>query len=220
MIYLLHSEGLGAQDGKDGRSVPDKEGFAILSSMQKKALALGLLSVSAAAMGAAGVSVRPLEFARILPAAVQSAVLPPSTQPIPTPPAPPPVYVPPALASALQQWNGLRQSDNNSFSSYASFLISHRGWPGEAGLRKSAEKAATPDSVPAQVVGFFRIFPPLTATGQARYALALQATGQAEEAREAARKAWTTAGVAEADEARLLTAFSGAFTPDDHDARL
>jgi soluble lytic murein transglycosylase len=220
MIYLLHSEGLGGQKGKEGRSVPDKERSAILSSMQKKALALGLLSVSASAMGAAGVTVRPLDFARILPAAVQSAVLPPSTQPIPAPPAPPPVYIPPALASALAQWNSLRQSDNNNFSSYASFLINHRGWPGEAGLRKSAEKAAAPDSAPSQVVGFFRIFPPLTATGQARFALALQATGQADEAREAARKAWTTAGVGEADEARLLTAFSGALTPDDHDARL
>src|SRR3954465_8693817 len=221
MIYLLHSEGLGGQNGKEGRSVPDKERSAILSSMQKKALALGLMSVSAAAMGASGGAVRPLEFARILPAAVQSAVLAPSTEPIPAPPAPSPVYMPPALASALAQWNSLRQSDNNSFSSYVSFLISHRGWPGETGLRKSAEKAATPEtSAPAQVVGFFRIFPPLTATGQARFALALQATGQADEARTAARKAWTAGSLAEADEARLLTAFSGVLTPDDHDARL
>src|SRR3954464_3086399 len=221
MIYLLHSEGLGGQNNKEGRSVPDKEGSAILSSMQKKALALGLLCVSAAATGAAGVAVRPLDFARILPAAVQSAVLPPSTQPIPPPPAPPPVYVPPALASALAQWNALRQSDNNSFSSYASFLISHRGWPEEAALRRAAEKAVTPEtSAPSQIVGFFRLLPPVTATGEARFALALQATGAADEARSHARKAWVSASLGQADGARLLTACPGAFTPDDHDARI
>jgi soluble lytic murein transglycosylase len=190
--------------------------------MRKKALVLSLLSVSAAATGAAGVGVRLDTMQAVLPAALQGVTAPPVYAPTPpSPPTPPPVYVPPALASALAQWNALHQSDRNSFSAYASFLISHRGWPEAAAMRKAAEKAATPEtSVPSQVVGFFRILPPLTATGEARFALALQATGAGEEARAHARKAWLSAGLGQADEARLLTSFPGAFTPDDHDARI
>jgi soluble lytic murein transglycosylase len=203
--------------------VPDKEGAGILSSMQKKALALSLLALSATATGAAGMKVRVSHVAAALPVALQSAIYSPPAPapPPPSPPAPAPVYMPPQVAAALAAWNSLRQSDNNPFSSYASFLLGHRGWPGEAALRRSAEKAATPETnVPAQVVGFFRIFPPLTATGQARFALALQATGAGDEARDVARKAWRSAGLGQADEARLLTSFSGTLTGDDHDARV
>ena len=201
--------------------MPDKEGFGILSSMQKKALILGLLGASAGATAGVGVGVKMGTVPAALPAAIQAAVAPITFAAPPRPQAPPPVYVPPAVSAALSQWNSLRQSDNNDFSSYASFLMSHRGWPGEAALRRSAEKAATPETnVPAQVVGFFRIFPPLTATGQARFALALQATGAGDEARQVARTAWASGDLGQADEARLLTAFSGALTPDDHDARI
>ena len=201
--------------------MPDKEGSGTLSSMQKKVLILSLLGASAGATAGVGVGVRMGTVPPALPAAIQAAVAPIVNAAPPQPQAPPPVYVPPGVAAALSQWNALRQSDNNGFSSYASFLISHRGWPGEAGLRRSAEKAATPETtVPAQVVGFFRIFPPLTATGQARFALALQATGAADEARAAARAAWASGDLGQADEARLLTAFSGTLTPDDHDARI
>jgi soluble lytic murein transglycosylase len=106
--------------------------------------------------------VRPAHVAKILPAAVQSAVQPP-----PPPrfqPRPAPAYSPvsPAVAADIARWNSLRQTDSLPFSAYASFLISHRGWPGETAMRRTAEKANADGGAAFEVIGFFSAFPPLT----------------------------------------------------------
>ncbi|HEX4737033.1 MAG TPA: lytic transglycosylase domain-containing protein [Allosphingosinicella sp.] len=180
---------------------------------------MSLLGISAGAMAAVGAAVAPTHVATVLPAAVQAAFTP-----APATPAPPPAQsysVDPTIAPVLAEWNSLRQADNYPFSSYANFLLAHPGWPGEASMRKTAEKAINPDSTPAsQVVSYFHVFPPLTNVGQARLAYALFATGRAEDAREAARLAWTGGPLPTADESRILTYFSGGLKPDDHDARI
>ena len=186
--------------------------------MQKKVLALGLAGISVGSFAAVSVGVRPSHVAKLIPAAMQSAALPAQYPQSP----PPPVYsMPPALSSAVAQWNSLRQTDSLPFSSYASFLLTHPGWPGEASMRRTAEKAISPDSAaPQDVVAFFHRYPPLSLVGHARHALALQAVGRSEEARIAARRAWTGGSLSSADEGRLLTTFSAMFTPEDHDRRI
>jgi len=207
-------------DGGDGRSVPDKEAFAILSSMQKKALILSVFGVSVGAIAAAGMDLKPARIVKLIPAAAQGVVLPEPPSAVPAAVAPP-YNVSPSVSAALATWKALRQSDNNAFSTYASFLLAHRGWPGEAGLRKSAEKAIRIESSsPAQVVSFFKTLPPQTAVGEARYAWALQALGRTGEAGEAARTAWTMGTMPPEDEGRLLTLFPGLLGPADHDARI
>jgi soluble lytic murein transglycosylase len=187
--------------------------------MEKKALVLSLFGVSAGAVAAVGVGVGPSHVAAVLPVAVQSVFVP--AAPPPVPPAPPAYAVDAGVAAALAEWNSLRQSDSYPFSSYASFLQRHRGWPGETALRKTAEKAINPDASPAgEVVNFFRTFPPLTNIGQAKLAYALFATGRPDEAREAARLAWTGGVLPTADESRILTYFSGGLKPADHDSRI
>ena len=137
------------------------------------------------------------------------------------PSPPPPVTTASPVAAAIAQWNALRQSDNNSFSSYSAFLTRYRGWPGEAGLRRSAERRLSTETVsPNEVIRFFTVLPPTTPGGAANHALALQAAGRAAEAREAARRAWRMGAMPQSDESRLLGAFGGAFTPDDHDERM
>jgi soluble lytic murein transglycosylase len=137
------------------------------------------------------------------------------------PDPPPGAAISSPVAGAVAQWNALRQTDNNSFTSYSAFLTRYRGWPGEAGLRRSAERRlSTETASPNEVIRFFSVLPPTTPGGAANYALALQAAGRSDEAREAARRAWRMGAMAQTDEARLLGAFSGAFTPEDHDTRL
>jgi soluble lytic murein transglycosylase len=137
------------------------------------------------------------------------------------PDPPPAAAISSPVAGAVAQWNALRQSDNNAFSSYASFLTRYRGWPGEAGLRRSAERRlSTETASPNDVIRYFSALPPVTAGGAANYALALQAVGRNGDAREAARRAWRMGAMAQNDETRLLGAFGGTFTPDDHDDRL
>ncbi|WP_414899887.1 transglycosylase SLT domain-containing protein [Sphingomonas flavalba] len=125
------------------------------------------------------------------------------------------------VGPAIIEWNRLRQTDSLPFSSYAGFLIAHPGWPGEAAMRRTAERVLAPETMePRQTAAFFDRFAPLTNTGQARYAEALAAIGRQDEARAAARKAWTSGSLSTADEARMLTAFGGSFTPADQDERM
>lgn len=188
--------------------------------MHRKLLLLGLVSVSAGSLAAVTAGMHGIKVAAVLPAALQTYGGPVYAPP-PAAAATSDYGVSPGVASAIAQWNALRQSDSNSFSAFSTFLLSHQGWPGEAAMRKAAEKAIDPDRDSAgQIVGFFRVFPPTTTVGEARYAFALSATGQQDKAREAARTAWTGGALPQGDESRILSQFGATLTSDDHDARI
>jgi len=126
-----------------------------------------------------------------------------------------------SIASSVAQWNSLRQSDSLPFSSYASFLTRHRGWPGETAMRRSAERRLSMEPAsPGEVTRFFSLHPPLTAGGHAQHAFALQAIGRPEEARAAARRAWIEGVLPQNDEQRLLAAFGSSFSPQEHELRM
>jgi soluble lytic murein transglycosylase len=187
-----------------------------MSSMHRKALVVALLAGSAAVAGTiTGGALK------VLPVALQASASVQPSYPQPYQAAPSPYGVPSRVSEAVAQWNALRQSDNLPFSSYSSFLLNHRGWPGESAMRKSAERAINLDSnAPSDIAAYFRTMPPLTATGWARYAFALQALGRTAEARDAARQAWYGGVLPQTDEQRLLESFAGTLTPADHDRRL
>ena len=188
--------------------------------MHRKALILSLAGVSAASVAAMAPSTVPV-IRGGAPSPGPSGSL---AQQYPTaqyPVAQPRPYAAPAANYDVARWNSLRQSDSLPFSSYASFLTSHRGWPGETALRKSAEKAIdSGSSSPAEVLAYFRIHPPLTPTGRAKRAFALLASGQPGEAREEARAAWHGGVLARPDEDRLLAMFGAGLGQADHDQRM
>ena len=182
--------------------------------MHMKAGLLLLLGASVAAVAAN--SVGPVAVKKPSPVASQATLAPVAAAAQSAAPA-----ASSAIASSVARWHSLRQSDNLPFSSYASFLLGHRGWPGEAAMRRSAERQVDPASAsPNEVIRFFEAFPPLTPAGHARYAFALQAVGRSEQARSAARSAWLAGVLPAADEQRLLGAFASSFTPQDHDSRM
>jgi soluble lytic murein transglycosylase len=126
-----------------------------------------------------------------------------------------------AIASDIARWNALRQTDGLPFSSYASFLVTHKGWPGEAALRRTAERAINPNSAsPGEVLRYFAVQPPLTPAGHAHHAMALLASGEADQARAAARAAWHGGVMAQEVETRLYGAFASILGQQDHDIRM
>ena len=180
--------------------------------MQKKAGLLLLLgaSVAAVAAGSIGPVGRPAPTS-----VVRHAAAAPIAAAIQAPAASS------AIAASVARWNSLRQSDSLPFSSYASFLLSHRGWPGETAMRRAAERQIDPASASSgEVIRYFAALPPLTPAGHARHAFALLAAGRAEEARTAARAAWTAGVLPLPDEQRLLGAFGSALSAQDHDRRM
>ena len=152
-----------------------------------------------------------------------SAVVADPTNLIPTQPAAPqaPYSAADPVAAAIPQWKALRETDSLPFDSYASFLIAHPGWPGEQAMRRAAERNLQPGTVsPARIVAFFDKYPPLTNTGQARYAEALAYSGRPQEALAAARKAWTSGSLNASDEALIYQQFGSRFTTADQDERM
>lgn len=197
----------------------------ILSSMA--GLFSKLLLVGAGVSGAALTAqtmVQPLPQ----PSAPQRQTWPPRgldqvqpVQPAPQTVQPMPSYYGDPLVGVIDQWKRLQQSDAWPFTDYATFLLAHPGWPGEAGRRQAAENVLTSGaSAPALVVRFFERFPPVSAAGRVRFAEALEASGRRGEAQEQARLAWRRGPLRTADEARLITGFASAIGPADHDARM
>jgi soluble lytic murein transglycosylase len=174
-----------------------------------------LASVAAAAAGLAPQAYQDQAY--------QGPYAPPPAPPVPAPAAAP-VYTPvpyDPVRQSLAEWNRLRQSDAYDFADYARFMTAHPGWPGESSMRSTAERRlAAMAAAPSVVVNYFTRFPPRTATGHARYAEALAATGRVVEAQAAAVTAWTTGSLPPDVEVGLQTRFGQSFTVVDHDRRM
>jgi len=171
------------------------------------------------------VLIRPIILAAGLlswPAFAQQADDPALASPAPASAvSPPPVMTSNPMAGPLAQWNMLRRADNLPFSSYANFMAVYEDWPGEATMRRNAERAIRPDVDSASaIISFFRKYPPQSSAAWLRYAEALDEQDRNFEAVDAARKAWTGGALSSDDETRLLTRFGSALRLEDHDARM
>ncbi|HWW59266.1 MAG TPA: transglycosylase SLT domain-containing protein [Sphingopyxis sp.] len=131
---------------------------------------------------------------------------------------------PPATSSvgdAVMEWRRLTANTGASFDQLSRFLMANKGWPDADKMRVRAEKAIALDSFdPARTLAYFAAYPPQTASGQLRMALALNASGRRDEATAAVRRAWTTGTLDDFETSRALSFFPGALTPADHDARM
>jgi soluble lytic murein transglycosylase len=132
---------------------------------------------------------------------------------------PPPATNP--VGDAVMEWRRLTQNQSASFDQLSRFLIANPGWPDADKMRVRAEKAIAIDSYdPARTLAYFQAYPPRTASGQLRLALALNASGRRDDAYAAVRRAWTGGTLDEAETNRVLTLFPGAISLADHDARM
>ncbi len=128
------------------------------------------------------------------------------------------------IGEAILRWNRLQQSDALPFNDYASFLVSHPGWPGETRMRRVAENQIPANGASAaSLISFFQRYEPITASGSLRYAEALASMGRTDEANGYARQAWRLGSFnrssASSDEAVVLRRFAGALSAEDHDHR-
>lgn len=126
-----------------------------------------------------------------------------------------------SIPAALQRWKMLSQSNRYSFGDYATFLMAYPDWPGSDEMRKNAENAISPlTTSPNQVVAYFDRLTPLTNSGRAKFAIALDATGDRTRAEAMAREAWRGGPLNDDDEARLFRIAGSKLTAADHDARV
>ncbi|WP_312846518.1 hypothetical protein [Sphingopyxis sp. PET50] len=126
-----------------------------------------------------------------------------------------------SVGDAVMEWRRLTANSGASFDQLSRFLLANRDWPDADKLRTRAEKAIALDSYdPARTLAYFQAYPPQTASGHLRLALALNATGRRDEANAAVRRAWTIGTLDEMETNRALSFFPGALSLADHDARM
>jgi soluble lytic murein transglycosylase len=125
-----------------------------------------------------------------------------------------------SVASSLDWWRTLRNSDNYSFADYARFLIANPDWPDSKRMRAWAEKAMKPGENGPTVIAFFAKDKPETGNGWARLAEAYSAAGQLPKALNAAREAWASPDLSGSDEQLIWARYGAALTRADHDRRV
>jgi soluble lytic murein transglycosylase len=126
-----------------------------------------------------------------------------------------------SVGDAVLEWRRLTANTGASFDQLSRFLLANRDWPDAAKMRTRAEKAITLDSFdPARTLAYFQVYPPQTASGHLRQALALNASGRRDEAYAAVRRAWTGGTLDDYETSRVLSLFPGALSAADHDARM
>jgi len=131
-----------------------------------------------------------------------------------------PASTAPSVASAINTWRALRESNGYRFSDYANFLIANPGWPDSDRMRSWAESAMQPSENAQTVLAFFSKNKPETGNGWVRLAEAYSSTGRAEDALSAAREAWASSDLSGDDEQRLWARFGTSLTRSDTDRRV
>ncbi len=125
-----------------------------------------------------------------------------------------------SINASIAEWRQLRRDGNYSFGAYARFLNYNYDWPGEAAMRRDAEKAMRPGENASLVLGFYAREKPKSGNGWTRYSDALSSAGRPTEAVDAAKHAWASDDLSAADEAYILGRFGAYLTAQDHDARV
>jgi len=116
-------------------------------------------------------------------------------------------------------WSILRHPrGNDSFAAAYAFLRANPDWPDDAAIRRLAEDHLGADTPPAEVMAYFKAFPPLTSAGHMRR-LEAAATAAPNELATLARESWHNATFRQQDEAALLARFGTHLRPADHFAR-
>ncbi len=96
-----------------------------------------------------------------------------------------------SVGDAVMEWRRLTLNTGASFDQLSRFLIANPGWPDADKMRNRAERAIAIDSFdPVRTLTYFKAYPPQTASGHLRMALALNASGRRDEANAAVRRAW------------------------------
>lgn len=114
------------------------------------------------------------------------------------------------------EWSILRHPRGETgFAAAAAFLRANPDWPDDAPIRRHAEDRLNGDTPPAEVVAFFKAFPPLTSAGHMRRLEAAAAAARGE-LTALARESWRTATFRQQDELAFLADYGTHMRPADH----
>lgn len=126
------------------------------------------------------------------------------------------------LVQRILTWRILSDRDSpTSFDELDQGLTQLQNWPGRETMRRKAEQSIIDSSLtPAERVAWLKQSGPITGDGRLYLAMALQQTGDRQEATRLAREAWREAILTPRAEGLARQSFSSALTGADHAARV
>jgi soluble lytic murein transglycosylase len=125
------------------------------------------------------------------------------------------------LARKFLAWNVLSKTNNVAkFELITAFLSENPDWPRQRQLKKRAEETLSFHISEQEVLAWFDVNPPVSATGNSRLAGALLKVGKKVEARKIARDTWLNGNFPKAEERDFYKKFRRLLTREDHIKRL
>jgi soluble lytic murein transglycosylase len=125
------------------------------------------------------------------------------------------------LPAKILAWMRYRTANSGApFAEIAGFIRANPTWPDMTLLRRRAEEAIGNDTGNAELVTWFREYPPTTAPGSVQYARALIDTGQKDTAARFIRQAWESLNMTPVEETGFRKEFQSYLSSKDHIARL
>ncbi|TWT12656.1 lytic transglycosylase domain-containing protein [Reyranella sp. CPCC 100927] len=114
------------------------------------------------------------------------------------------------------EWSIARQpKSDTTFAAIVAFLRASPDWPDDAVLRRQAEDKIVSETPPAEVMAFFKDFPPLTSAGLMRRLEAAEQVAP-DQVPALARESWRTGTFRPNDEISLLTVYGKHLQATDH----
>jgi soluble lytic murein transglycosylase len=122
------------------------------------------------------------------------------------------------IAADLVLWTRLRDGAGD-WEKYGAFLARNPDWPGQAAMRRAAERVMPSGQPPETVMAFFAAQAPQTGTGSLRLAEALSLSGRKAEAEAEIARAWTQFSMTAAERKAMYGRWRDALRPY-HEARM
>ncbi|CAO3421328.1 lytic transglycosylase domain-containing protein [Azospirillum doebereinerae] len=124
------------------------------------------------------------------------------------------------LPAKVIRWMVLATPGGGGFAEIAAFIRENPDWPNQAQLRRQAEKAMPIGLDPAEVLEWFRQFPPLSNDGFLMHADTLIGTGSQERATPLIRARWVESNFTADEEVNFLVRYRSYLRAQDHKARI
>ena len=126
----------------------------------------------------------------------------------------------PLLAKTLTWFRLSERRTGGRYADYLGFLTDNPDWPRQRTLRHRAEGLMPAELSAAEIRHYFAQHPPVSAYGAERYADALSAAGEQDQARALLQDAWLTSHFPAADERRFASRYADLLSADLQRARL
>ena len=125
------------------------------------------------------------------------------------------------VIKSLFTWARLKLSkEQRKFREFSKFIESHKNWPNQKTLRINAEESSFTNVSATEIINWFTKYPPITTTGEIRYAEALFRNQEKEKAKRMIKNIWINGNFSYKQERSFIKLYRKMWTMEDNLERI